>query len=281
MSNTGAFYTIQAFNPHEATHLGHKVVSEETLTLIKLLREQGNRVLVEPDDGRPVEYLFRKGFTQFFSDPLVIGFGLGVASSVVATIITNGVNWIWQHRRKEHIFMSAPKYSNILLKNTADESLFSYTGEPLESAALDRLLSSAQQIKDEFRLAARSRSKYPELKVPIFLEHTAQLVGWCDLEYKEGRLFSEHVYIFDKVALLKVKRGDLRGMSIAGIAKESICSICRSSYIECNHIGGVTYGSDYCHNTIKQATLINVNLVARPINQDCYIPMMDRVNRTS
>jgi hypothetical protein len=243
MSDSGSFYTIQAFNPHEVTHPGHKVVSEETLILIKLLREQGNHVVVQPEDDRPLEYLFRKGFSSFFTDPLVIGFGLGVASSVVATIITNSVYWIWQHRRKEHIFMSAPKLTNILLKNTADESLFSYTGEPLEPVMMERLLSSARRTRDEYRQAACHQSPYSELKVPIFLEHTTRLIGWCDLEYNEKRLLSRHVYIFDKAALSKVRKGELRGISISGIARESICSICRSSYIECNHVSGVTYSS--------------------------------------
>lgn len=279
MNDLRSLYTIQAFNPHEATHPGHKAVCEETLTLIKLLRDQGHRVVVEPDDGRPLEYLFRKGFSQFFSDPLVIGFGLGVASSVVATLITSGVNWIWQHRRREHIVMSAPKFTNIVLKNTADESLFSYTGEPLDPTEMKRLLSSAWQSREAFHRAAHYRSPYPQLKVPIFLEHTAQLVGWCDLAYDEGRLHSEHVYISDRIARNKVERGELRGMSLTGFAQESLCSVCRSSYIECNHISGVTYDSVPCHNAIMRATLINVNLVAKPVNQDCYMQMMGQLDQ--
>jgi hypothetical protein len=81
-----SFYTIKAFNPHEAKHPGHEVVCEETLTLIKLLRDQGNVVVIEPDDDRPVEYLFRKGFSTFFSDPLVIGINRDCYVQMMSTV---------------------------------------------------------------------------------------------------------------------------------------------------------------------------------------------------
>jgi hypothetical protein len=284
MNSNGSLFTIKAFNPHEATHPGHKVVSEETLTLIKLLRDQGNQIVVEPDDGRPIEYLFRKGLKEFFTDPVVISFGVAVTSKIVADLVISGVKWIWQHRRKEHIVMSVPKITNILLANTADGSIFSCYGEALDSSALKELLSLASQQREEFRRAANnSKNPYPELRVPIFIEHTATLVGWCDLKYKENGskagLFSEHVYIFDKAALKKISSGELRGMSITGIAQESICTVCHSSYIDCNHITGVLYESVLCTNQITRATLVNVNLVAKPINRDCYLQMMSRVNQ--
>jgi len=277
-ATTGSFYSIQAFNPHEATHPGHKVVCEETLTLIKLLRDQGNQVVVEPDDGRPVEYLFRKGFNELFSDPLVIAFGVGVASSTAAALITGCMKWIWQHRRREHIVKSAPTFTNVVLKNKGDESLFLYTGEPLEPAALDNILSLANRRRNEFKFAAAQRSPFPEMAVPIFLEHTTRLVGWCDLNYRDEGLYSEHCYFFDNIALRKVNRGELRGMSITGIAQESVCSVCRKSYVDCNHVSGVSYDSSLCVNEITRATLINVNLVSKPINEDCYLQMISRIS---
>src|SRR5207302_4027962 len=109
MNTNDSLFTITAFNPHEATHPGHKVVSEETLTLIKLLRDQGNQVVVEPDDGRPIEYLFRKGLKEFFSDPVVIAFGIGFTSKIAADMVRDGIKWIWQHRRKEHIVQTVPE----------------------------------------------------------------------------------------------------------------------------------------------------------------------------
>src|ERR1051326_5983975 len=124
--------TIQSFNPHEATHPGHKVVCEETLTLIKFLRAQGTSVIVEPEDGRPVEYLFRKGLQQFFSDPIIIGFGVGFTSKIAADLVLNGFRWIWQHRRKEHIVQEAPEPRNIILINRVDNSVFSCDGKALD-----------------------------------------------------------------------------------------------------------------------------------------------------
>ena len=276
MISSDRLYKIRAFNPHEATHPGHKVVAEDTLTLIKLLRDQGNVVIVEPDDGRPLEYIFRKGFSEFFSDPLVISFSVGLASSLAAAAVTNSIRWIWQHRRKEHIVKSAPPIDTLLMKSTADGLLFKHTGEPLDPTALDRLLSIVQEQRSQFLIAARSRSPYPRLTVPIFLEHTARLVGWCDLEYRDGGLFSDHVYVFDRIARMKAERGELRGLSITGIAHASSCSVCKQSYIECNHVSGAEYDSLRCVNEITKATLVNVNLVAKPINRDCYLRMMGK-----
>jgi hypothetical protein len=39
-------------------------------------------------------------------------------------------------------------------------------------------------------------------------------------------------------------------MSVTGIAKKTECSICKKSYIECNHVAGNEYDNKSCYNTI-------------------------------
>lgn len=274
MSHAGSFYSIQTFNPFEATHPGHKVVSEDTLTLIKVLRDQGHTVIIEPDDGRPVEYLFRKGFREFFTDPMIINFGLGVAASVVAATIVGAVNWVWQHRRRESLFQSAPKPSNLLLRSNAEGLIFSYSGEPLDSEALDRMLALVEKDISEFRQASLRRSPLPDRPVPVFLEHSALIVGWCRLAFDSRGIYVENAAVTPGFVWRKIESGELKGLSITGIASESICSVCRQSYVSCNHISGVEYDSVYCSNEIHSAAFINVNLVSSPVNQECFLQMI-------
>jgi hypothetical protein len=274
MSHTGSFYSIQTFNPFEATHPGHKVVSEDALTLIKVLREQGHKVVIEPDDSRPVEYLFRKGFREFFMDPLVINFGLGVAASVVAAAVVGALNWVWQHRRRESLFQSPPKPSNLLLRSNEEGLIFSYSGEPLDSEALGRLLAVVEQDRSEFHQASLRRSPLPDRPVPVFLEHSALIVGWCRLSLDSRGIYVEDAAVTPSFVWRRIESGELKGLSITGIASKSICSVCRGSYVDCNHISGVEYDSVYCSNEIRRATFINVNIVSSPVNQQCFLQMI-------
>jgi hypothetical protein len=274
MSSSGSFYSIQTFNPYEAAHPGHKVVDGELLTLIKLLRDQGNTVVIEPDDGRPIEYLFRKGVKEFLSDPAVINFGLNVAAGLVGAAIAEAVKWVWQHRRRESIVRSAPQPTNILLRNKETGLVFSYSGEPLDEKALDRLLKMAERERSTFREAFLLRSPSADKPVPLFLEHTARVVGWCDMDLDDEGFYVKDGAIQDRPTWRKVESGELKGLGITGIAIRSTCSVCRRSYVECNHISGVNYDSVNCTNEIEEAVFINVNLVSSPINQRCYLQMI-------
>jgi hypothetical protein len=243
------------------------------LTLVKLLRDQGNMVVIEPDDGHPVEYLFRKGFRQFFADPAVISFGMNVAASIVGAGIVGAVNWVWQHRRRENILRRAPQPTSILLKNN-DGSIFSYSGEPLHPSALDKVLKMVEREQRDYSHAFTLRSSSANAPIPIFLEHTTQIVGWCNLDIDDRGICVRNGEIKDHITWRKVESGELKGLSITGIASKSICSVCGRNYVDCNHITGIEYESSHCTNGIKKAIFINVNLVSKPVNPDCYLQMI-------
>lgn len=276
MNHTKSLYSIQTFNPFEATHPGHKVVSEDALTLIKVLRGQGHTIVVEPEDGRPVEYLFRKGFREFFGDPMIINFGLGVAASVVAAVVVGAVNWVWQHRRRESIVQSPPKPSNILLRSSDEGLVFSYSGDPVDPGALGRLLAAVEKERGDFRQASLQEVPSHDRPVPVYLEHSSVIVGWCRLKVDGSGIYIEDAVITRDFAWRRIEGGELKGLSITGIASESTCSVCRESYVDCDHISGVEYDSVYCTNEIRRATFINVNVVSSPVNQQCFLQMLGR-----
>jgi hypothetical protein len=56
---------IDSFNPYENRFPNRKLVDNDTLKLIKILRQQGITVTVRPDNGQPLQYLFRKGVSEF------------------------------------------------------------------------------------------------------------------------------------------------------------------------------------------------------------------------
>ena len=62
---------IDAFNPYDGIYPNRKVITKDILVLIKTLRANGYEVVVFPNDGRKIEYLFKKGDTNFLADPFM------------------------------------------------------------------------------------------------------------------------------------------------------------------------------------------------------------------
>ncbi len=77
-----------SFNPYEDILPNHKVVTKDTLQLIKYLRSEGYEVIVKPKDNRPTEYLFKKGISSFLSDPTV-QLLINIPVSLATGLITN------------------------------------------------------------------------------------------------------------------------------------------------------------------------------------------------
>src|SRR5215212_10609400 len=78
------------YNPYESRYPGRRIVSRETLDLVKEFRAEGYKVAVEPDDGAKLEYLKRAGLSELLSDPLyamIIGMPLGVAMNIVSDFL--------------------------------------------------------------------------------------------------------------------------------------------------------------------------------------------------
>jgi hypothetical protein len=120
----------------------------------------------------------------------------------------------------------------------------------------------------------KTKSPIPVLPFPILLEHKPLIIGWCRLQETGKGLEIEKGVITDKNAYRKLQQGKFKGASVTGIAKKSICSICESNYVECNHISGETYDGVSCSNRIIEADLIEVSIVKQPINVQTFVKLL-------
>jgi len=74
-----------------------------------------------------------------------------------------------------------------------------------------------------------------------------------------------------------MKRGELEGLSIAGLVYDSVCSICERQYIDCNHIAGKEYDDRKCLNRIDGILLAETSLVKRPIQPKARIEVREQI----
>jgi hypothetical protein len=252
---------IQTYNPYEAWFPGRKVVTREQLLLIKQLRSQGAIVTILPKGSRAVEYVFRKGFVDLVKDPMFI-FCANIPISIVCGLISSAIL----------------KVGKALGKGFGSRIAISPTGakHTLTPGGLVRDPKWAVSVQQElvennkaFELAMRTGSPFPDKPVPLFLEHTAIIVGWGRATFENDKIILQGESITDHVTELRLANDELRGLSIAGIATESVCSICRGDYFLCSHVAGKFYDGLGCSNTIKKALLAEFSLVRDPVNAEC------------
>src|SRR6478752_120969 len=84
---------IDTFNPYESRFPNRKLITRDTLILIKHLRSEGYEIIIEPEDDKPLEYLYKKGFSEFFADPVNI-FLAGIPITIITNIISNQIQKI-------------------------------------------------------------------------------------------------------------------------------------------------------------------------------------------
>ena len=79
---------ITSYNPYESRYPSQRVISRETLDLLKTLRKQGYTVVVDPDDGSNLAYTTQKGLREFLADPinlLVVGIPINIMVGLLST----------------------------------------------------------------------------------------------------------------------------------------------------------------------------------------------------
>ena len=81
---------IESFNPYENRFPNRKLLTRETLILIKYLREEDYEVKVLPDNDQPIEILYKKGLAEFFADPIFIAL-IGIPIGIITTIVSNKI----------------------------------------------------------------------------------------------------------------------------------------------------------------------------------------------
>jgi hypothetical protein len=115
---------------------------------------------------------------------------------------------------------------------------------------------------------------HPILGIHFLLEHTGRVVAWAtNLEFSDDSRAVKvvGVKIVDPLVEEALRKKELTGFSVAGIARETTCSICHGSYVECNHIATQWYGRQRCTARINRFLLAEISIVSDPINPGAVI----------
>jgi hypothetical protein len=269
--------TVISYNPYQRQFPHRRLITRDTLQLVKSLRAQGAEVRIEPEDGGRIEYVVYKGFVAvLLAAPLIIS-AVGVARDVVLGIVSS---WIYSRLatpRDDRDLAAAQAATNIAIEVTeaGRTARFSLSGVQMNDGQFNRITEMFKSVAGELKGTNESvKSPFPDLPVPVFLEHTDKIVGWGRIEPTNENLKIESARITDDDTWQRLKSGELRGASIAAIAKVSECSICGRDYVDCVHLAGQTYGDRTCTNTIKALDLLEISLVKDPINPEALIKIM-------
>jgi hypothetical protein len=252
--------TFQSYNPYEARYPGLRVVSRENLHLIKILRLNGFKVSVQPENGTKLCYLAQKGVREFLSDPIV-ALTITTYLSILTSILSS---WIYDKLKRQ----PQEDETNIVLEVDEDGRRVRYnqSGKPISNerfqSIIDLMKHRAEQYGDSLKIEPPDLSR----PYPIYLEHSSQIIGWAGKLHKEEDGFKLHgVRITDEQARLRIQFDDLTGFSIGGIIQKSTCSVCKQDYVECNHITGNYYDEKECTVRIDKILIADFSIVQNPV----------------
>ncbi|MEO6149295.1 MAG: hypothetical protein ABIN95_04385 [Mucilaginibacter sp.] len=261
--------TIETFNPYESLFPNRKLVDRDAILLIKFLRREGYDVKLMPDDGKPVEYLFKKGIREWLSDPIV-AFFTGVTSTVIGTLASNFLQSLMTRTEKGTI--NHININNLVLK-TPDGLTSLINGLQVNDSHVNNIRVSNKHLVESYNLAFSippPKNKYP---IAIFLEHKPTIVGWCNVEDRPVGLWVDG-YLEDLRLRQQINSGIYKGLSITGISKKTICSICEKDYIACSHISSECYDGKICASHLLESDFVEVSIVKEPVNTTCLVNLV-------
>jgi hypothetical protein len=253
--------TFQSYNPYEARYPGLRVVSRQTLHLIKMLRSEGYKVSVEPENGTKLFYLAEKGIREFLADP-IIALVVGVSLSFLVNLLSS---WVYDFLKRKP---ENDDEVNMVLESDENgrKARYNYRGEPISDERFQALLSSVNDRAQQYSESLKLQPPDPSRPYPIYLEHTGQIVGWAERVVKDDTgMKIEGVKILDEQTHLRIQYDDLTGFSIGGIIRKSTCFICKRDYVECNHITGKQYNGKECVVRIDDILLADFSVVKKPV----------------
>jgi DNA-binding transcriptional regulator YiaG len=221
-----------------------------------------------PNSIKETEYLFKKGVTEFLTDP-VFAFCLNIPVSILTGLLSNYFQKLLE-RKKGNVEAIVINKQNIIIKLVENNQSYHYDGKLCSKESIKELQKKTKITQTEFAKSFEIKSPYSEYPIPIFLEHTPRIVGWCSIYQDEFGLRTEGE-IIDKTVRRRIDQGRINGASVAGIAKRTKCSICGLNFIKCDHITGLMYDGKECTNLIIKSDFIEVSLVKKPVNERCLI----------
>ncbi|PSL42396.1 hypothetical protein CLV51_11334 [Chitinophaga niastensis] len=269
------YIEIDSFNPYEKYFPNRKLVDKDTLTLIKLLREDGHDVIIKPRNDIPVQYLFKKGILEFFTNPFY-----AYLSSIPTGIVLNLISdYLKKKLERKPEVTKKEIYNNIIIIDNSKNIFSNLDGKNFTKGEQIDLKKKKEKIQANFGQCLDLRSPYPNLPTPIFYEHKPRIVGWSSIIVDDMGIKIKDSQIIDKNIFRKIETGKIKGGSMTGIAEKSVCSICGSDYVNCNHIAGEKYNNNDCINHIEKATGVEFSLVKNPINPECLVSIVKNGNK--
>lgn len=253
---------IDTFNPYESRFPNRKLITRDTLLLIKYLRAEGYEIVVQPENDQPIEYLYKKGVTEFFANPVNLVL-IGIPISIITNIISNKIQKLLD--KKESV-----NKTNLNIQIDNSINIYNYLGESQNKNNKKIIEKKRKELKGGFDKCFQIKPPNDKYPTPIFLEHKPKIVGWCTLWSDDIGLKSEGI-ITDKIIRRRISQNRLNGASVTGIATKTECSICNLDFVYCKHIPGNNYSGKKCHNTIIETDFVETSIVKAPINSECLL----------
>ncbi len=250
---------IDAFNPYEARFPKRTVITREELHLIKMLRQQGIDYRVRSKYSGEIYVLSQKNFESLLVDPMFLTL-FNIGTGLVTTLIYD-------------LLKGKKELNNKLFIKNKDGEVFDYNGKQLDQSFIKGLTDKMLTSQKQFGETLTTHSPYNELPYPVYLEHTPEIVGWCNLVVDDTGLRVDPCKVTCDKAWRRIQSNELKGLSIGGLISKSNCNVCGMDYRECNHITGNTYENIECVNEITQFDLAEVSIVTNPANNLCNISL--------
>lgn len=257
---------VEAINKYDFLYPEKKLVDRDTLRTIKYLKQAGHEVVVLPDNGKPFEYFFQKGIMDLFTNPIYVYF-MGMASTIVGGLLTNAIQKVIENSKDKHSVAD----KNIIYN--FNSYYYNIKGEKIPSGTVKDKKKKQKALQDEFQKLIDVKSPYPDLPVPILIDHKPKVIGWCALDDDGVNLNIIDSKILDKNVFRKINQGKIKGASVTGIATKTVCTICKSSYVDCVHVSGDFYNGIKCLNEMHEAIPLEMSLVKTPVHPGALIQL--------
>ncbi len=253
---------FQSYNPYSSICSSTRVVSRETLHLIKMFRSQGVEVSVEPEDGTKLNYVTKKGWKEIISDPIFL-FVTGIPLNFALNLISS---WLYDNLKLKKP-SPVENFPIVIEYEENDKKLkYTHTGQPISDDKLLQILIGMEQRKKQCGVQSKTSPIKRSDPFPIYLEHTNKIVGQADKIFKdEIGMQIEGIKITDEETWLRIQSGDLQGWSVGGVIASSECSICKDEYVNCNHMSPNTYKGKQVAIKIKKMCIAEISIVKEPI----------------
>ncbi|WP_026632610.1 hypothetical protein [Dyadobacter alkalitolerans] len=267
--------SIKSFNPYEYRFPHRKVLNLGEVHLIKELKSRGFKVNILPLDNRPVDYIFRKGeFASLeFLWPIILVLWQELPKEIILSTISDWYKKTF-FKGKNLESVGEPVASNIVLIENFNGVMYNLNGGVIEPLQAANKLTEIQGLQEAYRESFLKKSAHDHLPTPIFRQHSPKIIGWAKMSINEIGMHIDDSIIIDQQAWDDVKSKKLKGFSVAGIATKSICNICNSSYVLCEHVSGTEYHNVECCNNIMSALFVECSLVEEPSYSECLVEII-------